>query len=193
MRVARLGLIATLFLSIPAHRASAETPPVKISSGTVHESAYVPQDVSRLQRQMKVKGTMPPAYWWDVAQCETRRNWQDGGKWGGGLGIATTTWRNYGGREFARHPARATIAQQMIVANRVAVLGYQTKNTYMTLEDRVNKKPFFRPRAGFFGWGCIKNNRYLHPQNWRDNNRRHWVKGKKDVQSTLWNPIDRSK
>lgn len=190
LRVARFGLIATLFISVaPAHAQALS----EADKGVVHESAFKTPDVLRLQAQMKVKHTMPPAYWWDVAQCETRRDWQDGGKWGGGLGIATTTWTNYGGREFANHPSRATIAEQMIVANRIAVLGYQTKRTFMTLEDKQKNRPFFRPRAGFFGWGCIKANRYLHPQNWRDNNRRHWVRGKKNVELNLWKPIERSK
>ena len=109
---------------------------------------------------------MPTAYWLDVSQCETQSNWQDGGRFAGGLGIAVTTWVNYGGREFARTPDRATMEEQIEVAHRISVTGYQTKHTYLTLEDRLNNKPFFRPPAGFFGWGCIRQNRYLHPKNW---------------------------
>lgn len=191
MRVARLGLIATLSLSLLATPAHASQPVNSTESAFAEvRSLHLMErpDVLRLQKQMKIKGTMPPAYWWDVAQCETRRDWKDGGRWGGGLGIAVTTWTNYGGREFASHPSRATIAEQMYVANRVAITGFQTKRTFLTMEDRLNNRPFFRPRAGFFGWGCIANNRYLHPDRWRKNHRRVWRASKKDVLSTLWKP-----
>ena len=100
-------------------------------------------------------------YWTKVAQCETGQNWQDGGNWGGGLGIAKSTWQGYGGKEFAAHPSKATILEQIVVANRVAVLGYQTKDEFLTLDDRLANKPFYRPAVGFSGWGCIKNNTYL--------------------------------
>jgi hypothetical protein len=103
-------------------------------------------------------------YWKKVAQCETRQDWQNGGNWGGGLGIATSTWQGYGGKEFASHPSKATILEQIIVANRISTFGYQTKNEFMTVEDRTNNKPFFRPAVGFSGWGCIKNNSYLKPK-----------------------------
>ena len=104
-------------------------------------------------------------YWKDVAQCETGNNWQDKGNFGGGLGIAITTWIGYGGLEFAPHPSKATPLEQIVVANRIAVFGYQTKDEFLTLEDKALNKPFFRPAVGFYGWGCIKNNRYLRPHN----------------------------
>lgn len=115
---------------------------------------------------------MPISYWEDVSQCETGSDWNDQGNWAGGLGIAKSTWVNYGGLQFAKSPARATKSEQIVVAHRVSVLGYQTKNTFLTLDDRLNNKPFFRPAAGFFGWGCIKNNKYLHPKNWLNNQKR---------------------
>lgn len=183
---ARLGFVACLTLSIAEpHLVHAEgtTQPTPTPNTTpvVKEMGLHTADVMALQAQMKTKGTMPPAYWRDVAQCETSQNWQDKGKWGGGLGIATTTWRGFGGYEFAKHPSQATPEEQMIIANRIAVFGYQTKREYLTLDDKLNNKPFFRPKAGFFGWGCIANNRYLHPKNWRDNNRKLWRQSKRDV------------
>jgi hypothetical protein len=99
-------------------------------------------------------------YWKQVAQCETGQNWQDKGNWGGGLGIAESTWKGYGGNQFASHPSKATVLEQIVVANRIAVFGFQT-NEYRTLQDRLDGKPFFRPAVGFYGWGCIKNNKYL--------------------------------
>ncbi len=118
----------------------------------------------------KVRPTiMPVQFWDDVAQCETRQDWKDGGNFAGGLGIALSTWRGYGGREFAKSPKNATKEEQIIVAHRISIHGYQTKNEYMTYEDRENNRPFFRPPVGFFGWGCIKHNKYLHPNIWKKN------------------------
>jgi hypothetical protein len=197
MLFTRLGFIATAVLSIlqPVFSGGTETTPSTTSSipvTTVHVASIRP-DVLELQNQMSVKGTMPPAYWHDVAICETSTaktrengtgNWQDRGSFSGGLGIYVGTWRAYGGREFAPKPAQATIEQQMIVANRIAVLGFQTKHEYRTLEDKLNNKPFFRPAVGFNGWGCIRNNQYLRPQNWRNAHRTEWRRQKKNVQYT---------
>ena len=102
-------------------------------------------------------------YWTKVAQCETSQNWKDRGNFSGGLGIAQSTWEGYGGLDFGRHPYDATVLEQIVVANRIAVFGYQTKNGFMTIEDRTNNTPFFRPAVGFNGWGCIKHNSYLKP------------------------------
>lgn len=109
---------------------------------------------------------MSDKYWEAVASCESRNNWRDGGRYAGGLGIAITTWRGYGGYMFAKSPDRATKEQQIIVANRISVFGFQTKHEYLTLEDRLNNKPFFRPAVGFRGWGCIRHNKWLHPSRW---------------------------
>ena len=117
------------------------------------------------------KKQMPIGFWDDLAQCETRSNWKDKGQWGGGLGMAVQTWRNYGGRQFSSHPSGATKEQQIEVARRVAVNGFQTKNQFLTLADRQANRPFFRPAAGWFGWGCIANNTYLRPWVWLRNNR----------------------
>lgn len=104
----------------------------------------------------------PDKYWDKVAQCETQSNWKDKGKFAGGLGIATTTWQNYGGRQFASSPDRATREEQIIVANRVSMFGFQTKRVFLNLDD-IPHKPFFRPPAGFKGWGCIRKKAHLQP------------------------------
>lgn len=196
MLFTRLGFIATAVLSVlnPVFATSEEVPPTTTTTTVVTvRVASIRPDVLELQEQMSIKGTMPPAYWHDVAICETSTaktreqgtgNWKDRGSFSGGLGIYIGTWRGYGGREFAPKPEQATVEEQMIVANRIAVLGYQTKNDYLTLDDRLNNRPHFRPKAGFFGWGCIRNNRYLHPQNWRNAHRTEWRRQKKNVQYT---------
>ena len=95
-------------------------------------------------------------YWHRMAQCETGGNWKNTGQWSGGLGIYTQTWKGYGGLEFASKPEKATIDEQIIVANRISTQGYQTKNEFKSLEDRQKNKPFFREPVGFGGWGCKK-------------------------------------
>jgi hypothetical protein len=94
------------------------------------------------------------SFWDKLAWCETNGNWKDGGNWAGGLGIAQSTWKGYGGHQFAKSPARATREEQIIVAHRIAVEGWQTKS-FRTLEDKNNNKPFFREPVGFGGWGAL--------------------------------------
>ena len=95
-------------------------------------------------------------YWDRMAQCETKGNWKDKGKWSGGLGIYTSTWIGFGGKEFAPKPELATREQQILIANRISTQGYQTKNEYLTIEQKLSNKPFFRNAVGFSGWGCMK-------------------------------------
>lgn len=114
---------------------------------------------------------LPDRYWDQVAICESSKDghtadWRDGGRFAGGLGIYIGTWRNYGGYEFARHPSKATRIEQIEIANRIAVFGYQTKKTFLTLDDRLNNRPYFRPPAGYYGWGCIAKRKSLNPKTW---------------------------
>lgn len=107
--------------------------------------------------QVRTKRAGSEKFWDAVAWCETHGDWDDKGHYSGGLGIAQTTWENYGGREFAKSPSKATKVQQMIVANRISFLGFQTRHTYATLQDRQNNKPYFRPAARTRNWGknCV--------------------------------------
>lgn len=102
---------------------------------------------------------MPVEYWDNVAICESSKDgetadWQDGGRWAGGLGIYIGTWIRYGGREFAKTPKTATKEEQIVVANRISVLGF------------VRKDGSYKWPVGFFGWGCIKHRKSLHPSKW---------------------------
>jgi Transglycosylase-like domain len=58
---------------------------------------------------------------WDgIARCETGGNWSmRGSSFSGGLGFANTTWRGFGGGEFAPNAGQATREQQIVVAERV--------------------------------------------------------------------------
>lgn len=94
------------------------------------------------------------AFWESLAQCETGGDWKNGGNWAGGLGIAKSTWSAFGGKEFASAPNHATRAEQIIVANRIAVHGYQTKNRFKKLSDKPHN-PYFQNAVGFSGWGAL--------------------------------------
>ena len=70
---------------------------------------------------------------WDaVAQAESSGNWQnnDTGNNGhyGGLQFSPSTWKAYGGNEFAAMPNLATREQQIEIANRTAFSGYRGLN-----------------------------------------------------------------
>lgn len=113
-----------------------------------------------LQAQHATRKVPKNNFWNAVAWCETNQHWNDGGYYSGGLGMAHSVWVNYGGRQFANRPHKATKIEQIIVANRVAFLGFQTKNTYATLADRENNRPYFRPAVGWYNltkWGknCV--------------------------------------
>lgn len=122
-------------------------------------------DLIALRTQMRANPELPPtSFWMAVARCETAHGlngqiqWRRGEHWKvttvtGAMGIATSAWLAYGGAEYAPRAARASQWAQMIVANRIGFLGWQTTE-YKTWEDRVNGRAHFRHPAGFSqGWG----------------------------------------
>ena len=155
------AIAVTLTTLVPAARVNAEQDTTPVFDPAQRE----------LAQQLRNPKTPPNEYWHAVARCETGSNWQDRGKFAGGLGIFVGTWENYGGRQFAPHPSQATVTEQIVVANRIAVFGFQTRHTFLTLDDRLNNRPFFRPRAGFFGWGCVAKHSHLFPKRWLRNHR----------------------
>lgn len=79
-----------------------------------------------------------------LAWCETHADWDNGGNWAGGLGIARSTWVAFGGRQFASTPDRATKEHQIIVANRIALWGHLRKDGRYVYP------------VGVYGWGGAK-------------------------------------
>ena len=59
--------------------------------------------------------------WDDVAWCESAQRWDYNGSSGydGGLQFLPSTWRAYGGRDFAEYAWQASREEQIIVAERV--------------------------------------------------------------------------
>lgn len=145
-------ITASIILPYSSARADGSEVPLRTNPSISYSTESISQWTT-------VEFKMGPSidYWKKVAQCETGSNWQDKGNFGGGLGIAWTTWKGYGGYEFAKHPSQATIIEQIIVANRISTFGYQTKDEYRTLADKEANRPLFRSPVGFTGWGCIKN------------------------------------
>lgn len=126
-------------------------------SESIHKASVPSAEDLMLREQLRTKRAGSVKFWEAVAWCETHHKWDDGGYFAGGLGIAQSTWRGYGGRQFAPTPAKATKTEQIIVANRISFLGFQTKNQFRSLEDKQNNKPFFRPptRTPSWGRGCV--------------------------------------
>lgn len=100
------------------------------------------------------------SFWEKLAQCETASDWQNGGRWGGGLGIYQGTWETFGGREFASRPGRATKEEQIEIANRISVLGYKTVRHRDPAKAKRMGVPvsyvWDKDPVGFTGWGCYK-------------------------------------
>lgn len=95
-------------------------------------SRTAPTARSTGQRQPASSFASRDAMWEALAICETGGDWQDGGDYGGGLGIYVGTWLGMGGGgEFAPRAQYATRAEQIIVAERIA-------------------------QHGFGGWGCAE-------------------------------------
>ena len=140
-----------------------------LSSSELDESVlYSNYDVQKLSAPRK--HAYPTQDFWDkLAQCETAQNWQNGGRWAGGLGIMTSstfpkramgTWERFGGEQFASSPNKATKEEQIIVANRIAVEGYSQlvhRDPDWARRQGVPATYLWDQQAvGLGGWGCYK-------------------------------------
>lgn len=140
---------------------SVERPPYRSQLPSI---AMESKGVTELKKQLKHPGVPPVEYWEQVAICESSKDgytadWRDKGRWSGGLGIYIGTWVRWGGRQFAPTPWQATKAEQIVVANRIAVLGFH----FFT----YSKQP-----VGFNGWGCIEGRKSLDPKLWIGKNKK---------------------
>jgi hypothetical protein len=159
--------LATLLLQPAIGSKAEEVPPSELinvsTSVPVQTTVHVMTINSthpELAAQLKTRKAGSIRFWEAVSWCETNHNWNNGGYFSGGLGMAQSVWINYGGKQFGSRPSRATKQEQIVIANRVAFFGFQTKNIFRTLDDKANNKPFFRPAVGWrsmknWGRGCI--------------------------------------
>lgn len=138
-----------------APKANTTTVAVYNSTPEVFKQSLPDSFELELHGQMKTRKVGSLRFWEAVAWCETNHGWNSNkGYYSGGLGMAQSVWVNFGGKQFASKPYNATKTQQIIVANRVAFLGFQTRHVYATLQDKLDNKPFFRPGVG---WRSMKN------------------------------------
>lgn len=117
-------------------------------------------------RWQRAHGAPPVKFWEQVAHCETRQDWENPGKYAGGLGVMTQrkfpeqgmgTWERWGGEQFAPRPDKATPLQQIVVANRIAMFGWEAKfRRWDGRAMRVREKHYVKNATGWMGWGCIK-------------------------------------
>ena len=94
----------------------------------------------------KYAGILPDIYYDKLARCETGSNWRHSTKsYTGGLGIYRGTWRHWSGSPSALGKSPK---YQVQVADNIAFLGYTKKGVY-------------KPPVGPWGWGCVKNHKYI--------------------------------
>lgn len=176
---ARITIIGTLLaLSLTPTPVSADPPP-PADRKTVHAQHSTQQVVDKATSELEWQlnnGGIPISAWRHVAQCETQGDWRNRGTYAGGLGIFTRgrftpkhlrnghagTWERWGGEEFAPTPSKATIVEQVVVANRIAIFGWSTSYTLNAgYKGAEMKFTFSRPGIGVTGWGCVKTHKYL--------------------------------
>lgn len=159
-----------IFLFLPAIHASGVAAPSKEAESREVEMTSVPRAFQIRQSIRLKEQPLPTVHFWnELAQCETANNWQDRGQWAGGLGIYTKgefpdvnmgTWERFGGEEFAPSPGKATKEQQIIVANRIAFLGWKTTVHRDPKRAKIMGVPvtyvWDRGPVGLEGWGCYK-------------------------------------
>ena len=123
------------------------------------------QSVKTEWKRVKIKMTPTMKYWEDIASCQTsdkkgNPRWKKPGIRAGGLSISSYgsfgdpnmgAWEKWGGEEFAPSPNQATKQEQIIIANRIAVLGWTT--TY--IKNNISYVHKAKP-VGFKYWPCAK-------------------------------------
>ena len=161
LRATALSLLPllTIFTLLGVSKSKA-SPEVPASVAPAQEAKTVPTlaDKQNLPRTNKPRAF--GIFWDKLAWCETNGDWQNGGKFAGGLGIYQGTWENWGGKEFAPTPDKATKEEQIIVAQRVSTLGYSATITRDPEWARIHGVPTTylhkKDPVGFNGWGALR-------------------------------------
>ena len=96
------------------------------------------------------KGILPDAYYRGLAKCETRGKWdRKGVSYTGGLGIYKGTAYRWSGKHNLH---KLTPREQVEIADRIAFRGWLNPN------KKVNP---MKHAVGPWGWGCLKQSKYL--------------------------------
>lgn len=114
------------------------------------------------------KGILPDAYYNGLAKCETRGKWdRKGVSYTGGLGIAKGTAYRWSGKQNLH---KLTAKEQVEIADRIAFRGW------LNPKKKVNP---FKHAVGPWGWGCLKQSKYLQGFICRSNHEKvqRWKRG----------------
>ncbi len=95
----------------------------KVQAIIDYVNAKAAEDFAAQQQSTTTSGGASYAHWMAIHECEQPEStggWtaQDA-NYGGGLGIANSTWQQWGGTEFAPLPSQATPDEQITIANRI--------------------------------------------------------------------------
>jgi hypothetical protein len=106
--------------SAPPRTPVASTPAPVLTSAPSGGTAHV-ADMILAPPDVRLEPALDWFNWDRLAECETGGRWDlQGPLYGGGLQILSTTWRNFGGTEFADLPGHATREQQIVVGRAIA-------------------------------------------------------------------------
>lgn len=173
--------IASMLSVLPGLAWAKEEPVEEVVSQEASTQVVEPEVVVTVSPVIKEVALAREEFWDQLAWCETHKDWKNGGQWAGGLGIYTKgkfgdsnmgTWERWGGEEFAPSPDKATREEQIIVANRISVLGWRTTVQRDPRRAEIMGVPveyeWVRPPVGFRGWGalhCATSSRIASPSN----------------------------
>lgn len=99
------------------------------------------------ETRREFRGVLPDAYYRGLSQCETGGDWAHSTRsFTGGLGISRRTAHRWSGK---RNLAKLTPRQQVEIADRIAFTSW------------INPEGEKVWRVGPWGWGCLKQSKYL--------------------------------
>jgi Transglycosylase-like domain len=123
--VTTLVLVATPAVPAVAQEAGPVPAPVPSPApapapAPVPELEHAPVALAAVVIDERLAPALDWPIWDTLALCESGQRWHiQGRRYGGGLQILGSTWRNHGGTEFGALPSHATREQQIVVARRI--------------------------------------------------------------------------
>ena len=114
------AVLSPLTISLPDARESWSPDAERAAEDAFREVEWIRMAAEHEQAQIAAAQVTEVARWEPLARCETNLDWKmDGPVHTGGVGFAVSTWRAFGGTEFAPTAGQATPYEQVIVATRV--------------------------------------------------------------------------
>jgi hypothetical protein len=103
------------------HRKPADTSRTILRAGVVAAAVTAPLAITGSAMAAPAAKDAGDAKWDKLAKCESTNNWNanTGNGFKGGLQFTDSTWKEFGGKQYAPHPHQATREEQIAVAKRV--------------------------------------------------------------------------